>query len=80
MMPSIIPMAATFFSFGGPDLIFILLFFAFPIWMVVDCVTKESSQGNDKIVWLLVIILLPLGSLIYFFLRKLRRRSLPPLI
>ena len=67
-------------TFAGPDLLVMLAMvgFGFPIWMIVDCLTKESSQGNDKIVWLLVIILAPLGSLIYFFFRKLRRPSSPP--
>ncbi len=27
-----------------------VLFLAFWIWMLVDCATKESSQGNDKII------------------------------
>jgi ABC-type multidrug transport system fused ATPase/permease subunit len=46
---------------------------AFWIWMIVDCATKEFA-GNDKIIWLLVIILLHfLGALIYFFARRLNR-------
>ena len=35
----------------------VLAIFAFWIWMLVDCATKESDQGNDKIIWILVIIL-----------------------
>jgi hypothetical protein len=47
---------------------------AFWIWMIVDCATNEPSQGNDKIVWLLLILLLPfLGSLLYFFVRRPQR-------
>ena len=80
MTPSISPTLASLFHLAGPDLIIILLLFAFPTWMVIDCLTKESSQGNDKVVWLLVILLVPLGSLIYFFARKLRRPSLPPAV
>jgi hypothetical protein len=46
---------------------------AFWIWMLVDCATNEPAT-NDKIVWLLVIILLHfLGALIYFFARRLNR-------
>lgn len=49
----------------------------FWIWMLVDCVTKEPSQGNDKLVWLLVILLTNwLGALIYFFVRRPERRKL----
>jgi len=44
---------------------------AFCIWMLVDCIKNESSEGNDKIVWLLVILFLQgLGALIYFFARR----------
>lgn len=43
----------------------------FWIWMLVDCATKESSQGNDKIVWVLVIALTHvIGAAIYFFVRR----------
>jgi hypothetical protein len=73
MMVSLDPIFAALFNFAGPDLLIVALVFAFPIWMVIDCVTNEPSTGNEKIVWLLVIVLAPLGSLIYFFGRKLRR-------
>ncbi|MGD0017367.1 MAG: PLDc N-terminal domain-containing protein [Verrucomicrobiia bacterium] len=60
--------------------LFLIIFFtlfmaviAFWIWMVVDCAINEPA-GNDKVVWLLVIILLHfLGALIYFFARRLTR-------
>ena len=51
-----------------------LLGMAFWIWMIVDCATKEPSEGNDKIVWILVIALaLFIGALIYFFARRPKR-------
>lgn len=51
-----------------------LLGTAFWIWMIVDCATNEPDQGNDKIVWLLLIILLPLiGSILYFVVRRPQR-------
>ena len=64
-------------------LLFMLLFgclglvgFAFWIWMLVDCLTKEPSEGNDKIIWVLVIVLLNwLGALIYLFVRRPQRMS-----
>jgi len=41
------------------------------IWMLIDCAVNEPSEGNDKIVWILVIIFLNwLGSLIYFLVRR----------
>lgn len=46
----------------------------FWIWMLVDCATKEPSQGNDKIIWILVIVFTHLlGALLYFFIRRPQR-------
>ncbi|AQT67201.1 hypothetical protein STSP2_00344 [Anaerohalosphaera lusitana] len=45
------------------------------IWALVDCVTKEPSEGNDKIVWVLVIVLTNwLGALIYLLVRRPQRK------
>ena len=47
---------------------------AFWIWMLIDCAMNEPSEDNDKIVWMLVIILTSgLGALIYFILRRPER-------
>lgn len=55
--------------------LFGLAAFAFWIWMLIDCVKNESSEGNDKLIWILVIVLLQgLGALIYFFARRPARR------
>ena len=44
------------------------------IWVLVDCATKEPSEGNDKIIWILVILLGQLiGALIYLFIRRPKR-------
>ena len=44
------------------------------VWMLIEVLTKEPDEGNDKVVWLIVIIMLPtLGSLIYFFVRRPQR-------
>jgi hypothetical protein len=76
LMDKSLSLASTF-NVGGLDLAVIsvvLLNFALLIWMVIDCITKESDTGNSKVVWLLVIVLVPLGPLIYLFFRKLPRR------
>jgi len=64
----------------------LLLFFVLPvvmlaivfwIWMLVDCATKEPSQGNDKVIWVLVIIFTHwIGALIYFLVRRPERKRL----
>ena len=67
-------------------LVFVLLFvcgfglsvslFAFWVWMIVDCAVNEPSEGNDKLVWILVIVLGQwIGALVYFFARRPRRRA-----
>ncbi len=54
---------------------FLLLGFAFWIWMLVDCATKESRGGNDKIVWILIIVFAHIvGAAIYYFVRRRPRR------
>ena len=46
----------------------------FWIWMLVDCLSKEPSEGNDKIIWVLVIIFLQaIGALVYYFVRRPER-------
>ena len=46
----------------------------FWVWMIIDCATKEPSEGNDKIIWILVIVFTHLiGALIYYFFRRPER-------
>lgn len=53
-----------------------LLGFIFWIWMLIDCVSNEPSEGNDKLVWVLIIVFTQLiGALIYFFFRRSRRKQ-----
>lgn len=50
------------------------LAFVFWIWMLIDCLKYESSTGNDKIIWALVIVLLSgIGALVYYFVRRPER-------
>lgn len=44
------------------------------IWMIVDCATREPSEGNDKVIWILVIVLTHwIGALIYLLARRPQR-------
>jgi hypothetical protein len=46
----------------------------FWIWMLVDCATKEPNTGNEKIVWVLIIIFTHwIGAAIYYFARRPKR-------
>ena len=41
------------------------------IWMIVDCANNEPSKGNDKVIWILVIVLAGwVGAIIYYFARR----------
>ena len=68
-------------TFGVMEFAFVFLALAFAVlstvfwaWMLVDCATKEPANSNDKIVWILIILLTHcLGALLYFFIRKPRR-------
>jgi hypothetical protein len=58
--------------FGGLIGLFCLLLW---IWMLLDCLTNRGIEGSEKVAWVLVILLLPfIGSLIYFFLGRPKRK------
>lgn len=41
------------------------------LWALIDCVQNESSTGNDRVVWLLIILLLGvLGAIVYIVSRR----------
>ena len=44
-----------------------LISFVFWLWMLIDCIQNRNLSSNEKIIWVLVVILLyALGALIYF--------------
>ena len=44
--------------------------------MLIDCLTKESSKGNDKIIWALVIVFTSwVGAVLYYFIRRPQRKA-----
>jgi len=46
----------------------------FWIRMIIECATKEPSLGNDKLIWILIIIFTYwIGALIYYFVRRPQR-------
>jgi hypothetical protein len=65
-------------SIGFPELflVFILVANIIWIWMLVDCAKHESSTGNGKVVWILIIIFTHwIGALIYYVARRGPRRA-----
>lgn len=51
-----------------------LLSTVFWIWMLIDCARHEPREGNDRVVWVLIIAITHLlGALIYYFIRRPER-------
>jgi prolipoprotein diacylglyceryltransferase len=51
-----------------------LLATIFWIWMIIDCAKNEPDDGNDKIVWILVVVLAGvIGAAVYYFVRRPER-------
>jgi len=49
----------------------IILFFVFWVLMIVDCAKRNFKGENDKVVWILVIVLLGfIGATMYYFAVK----------
>lgn len=70
-------MAETFFlgGFVGMFTIMFLFFalavalFVFWVWTIVDCVQRKFDNNNERLVWILLIVLLGLiPSVLYYFL------------
>ncbi|MFH0758257.1 MAG: PLD nuclease N-terminal domain-containing protein [Bacteroidota bacterium] len=68
-------MTMLFFFGGGIFLtLFIILFIILLPLLALASVLTSEFRGNDKIVWVLIIIFLPfLGSLLYFLIGRDRR-------
>ncbi len=64
------------FLFGGGIIItlfVILCIFLLPLLALVSALMNDFS-GNDKVMWVLIIIFLPfLGSILYFLIGRERR-------
>lgn len=60
---------------GFQELIVIACFFGFifiiPLIALIDAIRADFKGQNDKIMWVLIIILFPIiGSLLYFFIGR----------
>jgi len=65
------------FLLGGGiimTLVFVLLIILFPLVALISALTGQFP-GNEKVIWVLLIIFLPfLGSLLYFLIGMNQRR------
>ena len=68
LIPLLVVFLVLVFGVGG----FILW-----IWMLIDCATREHSEGNEKLIWILIIIFTHwIGALIYLLVRRPERIKL----
>lgn len=66
------------FSIGIQELLIIGVILIIPailfLWALVDALTSEFIEKNNKLIWIAVIILLPLlGSILYFTIGRNQR-------
>lgn len=55
---------------GGFELIIVALPIILWLWALKDCIKREF-KSNDKLIWVLIIIFLPLlGSLLYLIIGR----------
>ena len=70
-MVSILEDIPTLFIRGRGIAVLALIFW---LWVLVDCLTKEPSEGNEKVSWTLFILMVPvIGALLYYFVRRPER-------
>jgi Phospholipase_D-nuclease N-terminal len=61
-----------FFLIGGRGIAVLAIIFW--LWVLVDCLTKEPSEGNEKVAWTLFILMVPvIGALLYYLIRRPER-------
>lgn len=47
------------------------------IWTLIDCIKNESTEGNERIVWVVVIAVTHwIGALIYLIVRRPQRKTI----
>lgn len=69
---------------GLPELLILLVMTTFGtmgtifwVWSLIDCATKEPSEGNEKVIWILIILFTHfLGALLYTLIRRPKRKEL----
>lgn len=61
-----------FWAFQGVFSVLSLVLLALKIWMIIDCLRKDP----DRYFWFWIILIVPFGELVYFFVRWVPGRQL----
>ena len=66
---------------GGLEWLIILgvifIVFILPIWALIDIIRSQFQEPNNKLIWVLVVLLLPfLGSILYLAIGRGQKRSI----
>lgn len=60
-----------YFVFIGGFIVIGILGTILWVWMLVDCAKREFKNENDKLLWILVIVLAnTVGAIVYYFIIK----------
>ncbi len=52
-----------------------IIIFVFWLFMLIDCLKREFKSDEEKLVWILVLILTGLiGAILYYFLIKNKKK------
>ncbi len=58
---------------GGAEWILVLLgifLLALPIWAIVDIIRSDFKQPDNRLLWIILIVLVPIiGSIIYYYMK-----------
>jgi prolipoprotein diacylglyceryltransferase len=64
-------------SFSFLLLIFGLMYLvslALWVWMLADCLKKETEEGNTRLIWVIVIVFTYIiGAFLYYLIRRPKR-------
>lgn len=51
-----------------------LVSFVLWVWMLADCLKKETDEGNTRLIWVIVIVFTYIiGAFLYYLIRRPKR-------
>jgi preprotein translocase subunit YajC len=64
---------------GMMELVILLVLafgFAFWVWMLTEAATKEAAESQDRLIWVLIVLLSSvIGAAVYFLVRRPQRMA-----